>query len=59
VGSSYSTRILFQLELIGLSRLGTSALKTMAAAIPGYRALRDEHNTLIPGASSDFNAYDD
>jgi LPS-assembly protein len=59
VGSSYSTRILFQLELIGLSRLGTSALKTMAAAIPGYRALRDEHNTLIPGASSDFHAYDD
>ncbi len=59
VGSSYSTRILFQLELIGLSRLGTSALRAMTTSIPGYRPLRDEHNTLIPGASSDFHAYDD
>jgi LPS-assembly protein len=59
VGASYSTRILFQLELIGLSRLGTSALRAMTTTIPGYRPLRDEHNTLIPGASSDFHAYDD
>ncbi len=59
VGSTYSTRILFQLELIGLSRLGTSALKALSANIPGYRPLRDEARTLLPGSPTDANAYDD
>ncbi|TBO29414.1 LPS-assembly protein LptD [Aquabacterium lacunae] len=59
IGTTNSTRILFQLELIGLSRLGTSALKTLSTNVGGYRPLRDESSTLIPGASSDFHAYDD
>ncbi|MEY4428320.1 MAG: hypothetical protein RLZZ182_1009 [Pseudomonadota bacterium] len=59
LGSANATRILFQLELIGLSRLGTSALKTLNSSVGGYRPLRDESSTLIPGASSDFHAYDE
>jgi len=59
VGNGSSTRLLFQLELIGLSRLGTGALRTLTNNIVGYRPLRDENNSLIPGASTESNAYDD
>jgi LPS-assembly protein len=39
-----STRIMFQLELIGLSRisLGNNPLKALKDNIPGYRLLRDD-----------------
>jgi len=39
-----STRIMFQLELIGLSKLslGSNPLKPLKDNIPGYRLLRDE-----------------
>lgn len=35
------TRILMQLELVGLSRLGTNPLRVLKDNIPGYRLLRD------------------
>jgi LPS-assembly protein len=40
--SEATTRWMFQLELIGLSRLGPSPLKVLKDNIPGYRLLRDE-----------------
>ena len=36
-----STRVMLQLELVGLSRLGTNPLQTLKDNIPGYRLLRD------------------
>ena len=59
MGNGASTRLLFQLELIGLSRLGTGALRTLTNNIVGYRPLRDENNSLISGAPTESNAYDD
>lgn len=41
------TRLLFQLELVGLSRLGSSPLQVLRDNIPGYRLLRDD-----PGLAS-------
>lgn len=42
IGSSTSTtRFLFQLELVGLSRLGSNPLQVLKDNIPGYRLLRD------------------
>ena len=42
--SEATTRLMFQLELIGLSRLalGSNPLRTLQDNIPGYRLLRDE-----------------
>jgi LPS-assembly protein len=40
--SEATTRLLFQLELVGLSRLGANPLKVLRDNIPGYRLLRDE-----------------
>lgn len=40
--SEATTRLLIQLELVGLSRLGTNPLKLLKDNIPGYRLLRDE-----------------
>ncbi len=37
-----TTRLLLQLELVGLSRLGSNPLKVLKDNIPGYRLLRDE-----------------
>jgi LPS-assembly protein len=44
VGTATSTRIMFQLELIGLSRisLGSNPLKSLKDNVPGYRLLRDD-----------------
>ena len=36
-----TTRLLFQLELVGLSRLGSNPLQVLKDNIPGYRLLRD------------------
>ena len=36
-----TTQVLFQLELVGLSRLGSNPLKVLKDNIPGYRLLRD------------------
>jgi LPS-assembly protein len=43
-----TTRLLLQLELVGLSRLGSNPLKVLKDNIAGYRLLRDERG-LPPG----------
>ncbi len=43
--SEATTRLLFQLELVGLSRLGSNPLQVLKDNIPGYRLLRDERAT--------------
>jgi LPS-assembly protein len=40
--SEATTRLLIQLELVGLSRLGSNPLKVLKDNIPGYRLLREE-----------------
>jgi LPS-assembly protein len=40
--SEATTRLLLQLELVGLSRLGSNPLAVLRDNIPGYRLLRDE-----------------
>jgi LPS-assembly protein len=40
--SEATTRLLLQLELVGLSRLGSNPLQVLKDNIPGYRLLRDE-----------------
>ncbi|WP_395056177.1 LPS-assembly protein LptD [Polaromonas sp.] len=52
-GSSSSTRILFQLEFVGFSRIGNNPLKTLKANIPRYQYLREQSTT-----PSRFTNYD-
>jgi LPS-assembly protein len=40
--SQATTRLFFQLELVGLSRIGSNPLKVLKDNIPGYRLLRDD-----------------
>jgi LPS-assembly protein len=40
--SEATTRLLFQLELVGLSRLGSNPVKVLKENIPGYQVLREE-----------------
>ncbi len=51
--STANTRILFQLELVGFSRLGVNPLDTLKANIPRYQFLRDQIT-----APSRFTTYD-
>ena len=39
--SKANTRLLFQIEFVGLSRLGSNPLQVLKDNIPGYRLLRD------------------
>ncbi len=48
-----STRILFQLEFVGFSRIGANPLKTLKANIPRYQYLREQSVT-----PSRFTNYD-
>jgi LPS-assembly protein len=48
--SQATTRLSLQLELVGLSRIGSNPLKVLKDNIPGYRLLRDERST---GSSPD------
>jgi len=48
--SEATTRLLLQLELVGLSRLGSNPLQVLKDNIPGYRLLREERS--VPAASS-------
>ena len=48
-----NTRILFQLELVGFSRLGVNPLDTLRANVPRYQFLRDQIT-----APSRFTTYD-
>lgn len=52
-GTSANQRILFQLELVGFSRLGSNPLKTLKDNIPRYQFLREQ--TTSP---SRFTQYD-
>jgi LPS-assembly protein len=46
--SEATTRLLLQLELVGLSRLGSNPLKVLKDNIPGYRLLREDRPTPLP-----------
>ena len=39
--STASNRILFQLEFVGFSRLGSNPLETLKSSIPRYQFLRE------------------
>lgn len=45
--SETNTRLLLQLELVGLSRLGSNAFKVLRDNIPGYRPLSSERSNLL------------
>jgi LPS-assembly protein len=51
--SEATTRLLIQLELVGLSRLGSNPLQVLKDNIPGYRLLRDERAPAQPMTSYD------
>ena len=51
--SEATTRLLLQLELVGLSRIGSSPLSVLKDNIPGYQLLRDQRITNSP-----FTPYD-
>jgi len=51
--SEATTRLLVQLELVGLSRIGSNPLRVLKDNVPGYQLLRDERTT-----SSPFTPYD-
>jgi LPS-assembly protein len=44
--SEATTRYMIQLELVGLSRLGSNPLKVLKDNIPGYRLLREDRNSV-------------
>ena len=44
--SQASTQVLLQLELVGLSRLGSNAIGVLRDNIPGYQPLRERRNVL-------------
>jgi LPS-assembly protein len=46
--SEATTHVQLQLELVGLSRLGSNPLRVLKDNIPGYRLLRDERSETIP-----------
>jgi LPS-assembly protein len=54
VGQESSTRVMVQLELVGLSRisLGSNPLKALKDNIPGYRLLRDDGQVNTNAGSS-------
>ena len=43
--SEATTRLLLQLELVGLSRIGSNPLQVLKDNIPGYRMLREERGS--------------
>ncbi|MDQ6681462.1 MAG: LPS-assembly protein LptD, partial [Pseudomonadota bacterium] len=53
--SDATTRLLLQLELVGLSKLGTNPLQVLKDNVPGYRLLREERSGTT---SSPFIPYD-
>jgi len=53
--STANQRILFQLEFVGFSRLGSSPLRTLKENIPHYQYLRETTSTNTP---SRFSNYD-
>lgn len=51
--SEANTRIYLQLELVGLSRLGTNPLQRLKDNVVGYRLLRDSANPQTPAGPYD------
>ena len=51
--SEASTQVLFQLELVGLSRLGTNAISVLRDNIPGYQLLRNSRSATPASAFYD------
>ena len=45
--SEATTRLLLQLELVGLSRLGSNPLSVLKDNVPGYQLLREERTTTL------------
>lgn len=45
-----TTRLLLQLELVGLSRLGSNPLQVLKDNIPGYQLLREDRGSRSPGS---------
>jgi LPS-assembly protein len=57
--SEATTRLLLQLELVGLSRLGINPLERLKDNIPGYRLLREEPENPLNGSTQrPTSAYD-
>ena len=50
--TSSTKRIMFQLELVGLSRLGSSPLRSLRNSIPHYQQLRTD--TPVPSRFTDY-----
>ena len=46
--SEATTRLMLQLELVGLSRIGSNPLQVLKDNIPGYRLLRDDPDERDP-----------
>ena len=46
--SEATTRLMLQLELVGLSRIGSNPLKVLKDNIPGYRLLREDPRGAAP-----------
>jgi LPS-assembly protein len=49
-----ATRVLFQLEFVGFSRLGSSALGSLRQNIPRYQLLRDPAVQVPPSRFSNY-----
>jgi LPS-assembly protein len=52
--SEATTRLMFQLELVGLSRIGSNPLRVLKDNVPGYRLLREDRpSTPFGGSAAD------
>jgi len=51
--SEATTRLLLQLELVGLSKLGTNPLQVLKDNIPGYKLLREGRADPLPSSTYD------
>lgn len=54
--SEATTRLMLQLELVGLSRIGSNPLKALRDNIPGYTLLRDDRRGIPSGTDSGTRA---
>jgi hypothetical protein len=51
--SEATTRLLLQLELVGLSKLGSNPLQVLKDNIPGYKLLREGNTVAQPPSTYD------
>ncbi|MDP1912257.1 LPS-assembly protein LptD [Brevundimonas sp.] len=57
--SEATTKFMFQLELVGLSRIGSNPLQVLKDNIPGYRLLREERRSASPSDDRPSAAFYD